>query len=113
MDPALLGKLIDTLVPLAQILTPLGIAIIGYFQYRSARDIKMLETNTNSIKDALVNETRAAALARGVLQGKAEAAGTTTAVKDKTQITNIETLSDDTNKRVQKIETKVAEVENT
>jgi hypothetical protein len=39
---------------------------------RAAKTVKLLETNTNSIKDALVKVTGDEALARGRLAGRAE-----------------------------------------
>lgn len=55
---------------LMQSLTTLGVALIAYMGLRFKSTIEKLETNTNSIKDALVATTKEASFAKGILEQK-------------------------------------------
>ncbi len=60
VKPVITSEVVIEIVRLlSNILTPIGVLIIGYWMRR-------LEKNTNSIKDALVVATRA----EGILEGK-------------------------------------------
>ena len=48
------------------------LAYIAYKQLRLTKSMNLLEKNTNSMKDELVAEVRAASLAKGNLQGRKE-----------------------------------------
>ena len=62
----------DFVVQLATASTPIVLAYIAYKQILMTRDVKLLEKNTNSMKDALVAVTKESALAKGNLEGRAE-----------------------------------------
>jgi len=47
-------------------------AFTAFLSYKTHQNIKTLETNTNSVKDALVKVTEESAHARGVLMGRAQ-----------------------------------------
>jgi len=59
-----------TITVLMQSITTLGVAFITYMGIRFTSTIKKLETNTNSIKDALVEVTRKSSFAEGILEEK-------------------------------------------
>lgn len=58
------------ILQMTTVMMPFLMAWVAYKQLKNGQEIKKLETNTNSIKDALVAATAKGALAEGNLAGR-------------------------------------------
>lgn len=113
---ALIGGVVSVLLG---VVTAVATILNTIVVRRTEKQVEMLEKNTNSIKDALVQVTGEAEFAKGLKTGietvvqvqQPQVPITKTATTTTHQVDRIEQTGEDTNDRVQKVEKRVLKVE--